>query len=296
MATPANWEQFNEDMRQWQQQAEDLARIYRGLVDVAASGDLGALAFIADLSSAPIGDRASLQQSLQVENVAGRGVIGPGGDLMAVGAFGLGREGYLLSDFDAPPDRNEFYIGAGTNATGDHAGAAYWPGIDLYRSSSDRGARMMFGPDSLLVRGWTGGDVVSDFSVYNNKNILGTVSQESGIPTGAIIEQGSNANGQYTKFTDGTVLAFGTQALEADISLPSGELYTSANLSLPLPVTGNWVFVDVKKKSNAGSLIPVFSTTVFGVSSNSIGFRPVSTGSHGVVSVPFEYFAIGRWD
>ena len=41
--------------------------------------------------------------------------------------------------------------------------------------------------------------------VFTTGNILGTVSQSGGIPTGAIIERGSNANGRYTKYADGTV-------------------------------------------------------------------------------------------
>lgn len=41
---------------------------------------------------------------------------------------------------------------------------------------------------------------------YLNTNIVGTVSQSGGIPTGAIIETGSNANGTYTKFADGTMI------------------------------------------------------------------------------------------
>ena len=35
-------------------------------------------------------------------------------------------------------------------------------------------------------------------------NVLGTVSQSAGIPTGAIVERGSNANGEYVRFADGT--------------------------------------------------------------------------------------------
>ncbi|MGU5699322.1 hypothetical protein ACV1D9_19465 [Aeromonas allosaccharophila] len=41
---------------------------------------------------------------------------------------------------------------------------------------------------------------------YRRGNILGIVSQSGGIPTGAIIEHGSNANGEYTKFADGTMI------------------------------------------------------------------------------------------
>jgi len=41
--------------------------------------------------------------------------------------------------------------------------------------------------------------------LYQTGNILGIVSQSSGVPTGAIIERGSNANGRFTKYADGTV-------------------------------------------------------------------------------------------
>ena len=42
--------------------------------------------------------------------------------------------------------------------------------------------------------------------MYNQGNILGTVSESSGVPTGAIIERGSNANGEYVKYADGTMI------------------------------------------------------------------------------------------
>jgi hypothetical protein len=40
---------------------------------------------------------------------------------------------------------------------------------------------------------------------FNQNNILGTVSQTAGVPTGAIIESGSNANGSYVELADGTL-------------------------------------------------------------------------------------------
>lgn len=42
--------------------------------------------------------------------------------------------------------------------------------------------------------------------IYTSQNILGTVSQSNGIPTGAIIERGENANGEYAKYADGTLI------------------------------------------------------------------------------------------
>lgn len=41
---------------------------------------------------------------------------------------------------------------------------------------------------------------------YLKSNILGTVSQAGGVPTGAIFERGSNANGEYVKYADGTMI------------------------------------------------------------------------------------------
>lgn len=41
---------------------------------------------------------------------------------------------------------------------------------------------------------------------YDRSNVLGTVSQASGVPTGAIVERGSNANGEYVKYADGTLI------------------------------------------------------------------------------------------
>jgi len=51
------------------------------------------------------------------------------------------------------------------------------------------------------------GDITSNGeTVYHRGNILGTVSQSGGDPTGAVIERGSNANGDYVKFADGTLI------------------------------------------------------------------------------------------
>ena len=47
-----------------------------------------------------------------------------------------------------------------------------------------------------------GGNAAAEF--YRRANILGTVSQSGGVPTGAIIERGSNANGEYVRFADGS--------------------------------------------------------------------------------------------
>lgn len=39
---------------------------------------------------------------------------------------------------------------------------------------------------------------------YGKSNAVGTVSQAAGVPTGAIVERGSNSQGEYTRWADGT--------------------------------------------------------------------------------------------
>lgn len=72
-------------------------------------------------------------------------------------------------------------------------------------------------------------------------DIIGTVSQSGGVPTGAIIERGSNANGKYLKLADGTMFAWKRLTLTAqDITAAYGSLYRSASLlsgATALPVT-----------------------------------------------------------
>lgn len=45
-----------------------------------------------------------------------------------------------------------------------------------------------------------------ELDYYRTDNILGTVSQTAGVPTGAIFESGSNANGEYVKYANGTLV------------------------------------------------------------------------------------------
>ncbi|UXC19170.1 hypothetical protein [Comamonas squillarum] len=59
--------------------------------------------------------------------------------------------------------------------------------------------------------------------------IVGTVSQSGGVPTGAIIQRGSNANGEFVRYADGAQicrLRFGQVSALAINSVASG-LYVS---------------------------------------------------------------------
>ena len=80
-------------------------------------------------------------------------------------------------------------------------------------------------------------------NLYDRLNILGTVSQEAGVPTGAVIERGSNANGQFVRFADGTQLCWRTltlprvavDAIEAEWTLPAAFASNEVSVSLTRP-------------------------------------------------------------
>ena len=67
--------------------------------------------------------------------------------------------------------------------------------------------------------------------VFNQGTLLGTVSQTGGVPTGRVIERGSNANGEYVRFADGTQICWKRVTLTAqDINTAYGSLYRSGSL------------------------------------------------------------------
>ncbi|NUB46511.1 DUF2793 domain-containing protein [Fertoebacter nigrum] len=65
-------------------------------------------------------------------------------------------------------------------------------------------------------------------------NLLGAVSQSGGLPTGAVIERGSNANGSYVRFADGTQICRHAPTV-TNIDVLSGGIYMSDTLGWTFP-------------------------------------------------------------
>lgn len=60
-------------------------------------------------------------------------------------------------------------------------------------------------PDNSQTTGPSANKLINSVDGKLDKSlILGIVSQSGGVPTGAIIEKGSNSNGEYVRFADGT--------------------------------------------------------------------------------------------
>lgn len=155
----------------------------------------------------------ALHVNAQTGHISGAAVqSGPtdtmAGRLMAVGAFGLGSNATPtnLADINATSTPSGFHRIVNT-ATGTFPAGAPLFGVMQVERYGPTDIVQTYKPisaDALYTRRYTGGAWQAWRQVYSQNSILGTVSQSGGVPTGAVIERGSNANGRYVRFADGT--------------------------------------------------------------------------------------------
>ena len=133
--------------------------------------------------------------------------------------------------------------------------------------------------------------------LYHAANIIGTVSQSSGLPTGAIIERGSNANGEYTKFADGSLFCMQRFNLDAGIATvnkfgsTSGNGYAAADTWWTFPhsfVVAPFTWSNPEGLSDHGGASAHMSNVT--ATSGVCRFWANISGVFGVC-----YFALGRW-
>lgn len=70
---------------------------------------------------------------------------------------------------------------------------------------------------------------------FSRGNLLGSVNQSEGVPTGAVIERGSNVNGAYVRFADGTMRCTIAALPVANASTADGSLFRSATITWAFP-------------------------------------------------------------
>ena len=149
------------------------------------------------------------------------------------------------------------------------------------------GAAVSSGPDEsnpdTLVRAGDG---------YLKGTLLGTVAQDgNGVPTGGVIERGSDANGDYVRFADGTQICTSGDIPTGGITNPAGALFQSNHLAwtFPAPFAPGVPPILVGESGNTGAW-PTFAP--HGVLST--GFKATAIVSIGV-GLNLRLCAIGRW-
>lgn len=134
-------------------------------------------------------------------------------------------------------------------------------------------------------------------SYYHSANILGTVSQSGGVPTGAIIERGSNANGEYVKFADGTLICYYESTSPKTTSTPSGSLYLIDASAYAFPV--NFVArPKVSRYAHRNGISgngPSWTSSAADSDVTNTQVRIVLISSINTAVAAVGYIAIGRW-
>lgn len=124
---------------------------------------------------------------------------------------------------------------------------------------------------------------------YTTANTVGTVSQSGGVPTGAIVERGDNANGDYVRFADGTQICTVTAAA-VDTTATAGSLFMHTNI---LTWTFPAAFAAPPAVSGGGGNLARWIAPNAPSNSN-VQYRVYSFGSSGAASSP-SLTADGRW-
>ncbi|BBH46890.1 phage tail protein [Pseudomonas sp. KU43P] len=125
-------------------------------------------------------------------------------------------------------------------------------------------------------------------------DIAGTVSQSGGTPTGAILEQGSNANGHYIKYASGAMVCWGTATYTGGITSAAGGQYISPvgqTITWPVAFAGA-APVELGGGVTEGAYRVICVPYRANGSSGTMTFQLYLSSTADVI---FSWKAIGRW-
>ncbi|WP_240233629.1 hypothetical protein [Devosia lacusdianchii] len=137
--------------------------------------------------------------------------------------------------------------------------------------------------------GSTAGELMS--GAYDDRSkIVGTVSQSAGLPTGAIIERGSNSNGSYVRFADGTQICWGTINY-SNITTAAGAIFLAAAVTWTYPIAFVNATETVCQASDTGSTVVWVGCVASATTASLQAFSYASASG----TRAFRAMAIGRW-
>ena len=125
------------------------------------------------------------------------------GRLLKVGDFGLGDAAIFYTGSVDDPTLPTGHYFAGNDSTGTKPYAYGYLSVNMRLAGSRAGQIWVTDGGNMWMRTYATGAWSPWYMVHSQKTMLGVVSQSAGVPTGAVIESGSNANGRYTKFASG---------------------------------------------------------------------------------------------
>ncbi|RMM20703.1 phage tail protein [Pseudomonas syringae] len=129
-------------------------------------------------------------------------------------------------------------------------------------------------------------------ALYHEGNLVGTVSQSGGIPTGAVIEAGALNGGTYTKFADGTLICRGTSSSQLTANGAGGSVYYSGAFGFTFAAPFVSVPAVVMQAVNTSGYF-CWAAAEGAASATGITGRVVSPANG--ANAYLSHIAIGRW-
>lgn len=220
------------------------------------------------------------------------------GALMAVGAFGLGAADSSIMEADNVWKGSRIR-GWSSTAAASPASGTEAVGLDLGYTPGRRFQMAVSRYNDLLFRYTADPAVGGDWRrVFNDRNILGAVSQSGGVPTGAAFQAISNTNGFCLRMLDGTQICWlGNAPAEAGLRITNVSAGATGTVVWEFPaafiapphMTADWGSIDGSIRVNGQpQRLANRSTTQC-----PINWRALL--DVGGAAVQLDAMAIGRW-
>lgn len=176
-----------------------------------------------------------------------------------------------------------------------HAASLVLPGgVNITTSPNDAADFLSMGGGNWVCLDYVRGNGKSTAFSFDRSNILGAVSQVGGQPTGALLEYGTNAGGDFYKFASGLMIC--TKTFTAGpVSFSAGSyLFTSASEAvgaMPATFVGTPVVTCSGYAGATGGWPAVYAAPTASNWGNWAMYRQAA----GAGITYFNFTAIGRW-
>lgn len=127
--------------------------------------------------------------------------------------------------------------------------------------------------------------------IYHAGTILGTVSQSGGVPTGRVIEAGSNANGEYVRFADGTQICSAALTINAAISAAVVGGYRNTGQTWFFPAA----FAAAPRVTGAPAALTSLSIIATSTGATAVSVFHTANASQAAADLVAQMTAVGRW-
>ena len=173
---------------------------------------------------------------------------------------------------------------------------ARWHGMHIQRAGSDgQGAQIAVRETAASVMAVRnrGAGTPGAWSAWNvlfgRTNILATVSQTSGVPTGGLIETGSSANGIWRRFACGLQICWRLDLSAATVNTANGTLFRSASVTWTFPAA----FIAAPVVTGQADPVDMWMTAALPITT-SVALR-ISSATSVATATAFRAVATGRW-